>query len=139
MANHDALLDGRLHGDLISHCEPDVRDVVENAKQLARTKVFEHPRKVELEIGAYEVISTLLNGLIEAAVSYARGDDSNYRHLRIIDLIGKHSFPPALRELPEEQRIYECIMRTVDFLSGMTDNYATYLAKQFAGMAETRY
>jgi len=30
-------------------------------------------------------------------------------------------------------------MRAVDFLSGMTDNYATYLAKQFAGMAETRY
>ena len=139
MANHDALLAGTLNGDLISHCEPAVRDVVENAKQLARTKVFEHPRKVELEIGAYEVISTLLGGLIEAAVSYARSDDSNYRHLRIIDLIGKHSFPPALRELPEQQRIYECIMRTVDFLSGMTDNYATYLAKQFAGMAETRY
>ena len=30
-------------------------------------------------------------------------------------------------------------MRAVDFLAGMTDNYATYLAKQFAGMAETRY
>ncbi len=139
MANHDALLAGRLSGDLISHCEPAVRNVVENAKQLARTKVFEHPRKVELEIGAYEVISTLLNGLIEAAVSYARGDDTNYRHLRIIDLIGKHSFPPELRELDEQARIYECIMRTVDFLSGMTDNYATYLAKQFAGMAESRY
>ncbi len=137
MANHDILLAGKLQGDLISHCEANVRNVVENAKQLARTKVFEHPRKVELEIGAYEVISTLLNGLIEAAVSYARGDDTNYRHLRIIDLIGKHSFPPALRELPEQERIYESIVRTVDFLSGMTDNYATYLAKQFAGMAET--
>ena len=105
-------------------------------RQSVSRRTFVH---LPCEIGAYEVISTLLNGLIEAAVSYARGDDSNYRHLRIIDLIGKHSFPPALRELPEEQRIYECIMRTVDFLSGMTDNYATYLAKQFAGMAETRY
>lgn len=137
--NHDRLLAGELDGDLISHCEPAVRDVVENAKQLARTKVFEHPRKVELEIGAYEVISTLLGGLIEAAVSFARQDASNYRHLRIIDLIGRHSFPPGLDRLPEQQRIYECVMRTVDFLSGMTDNYATYLAKQFAGMAETRY
>jgi dGTPase len=112
---------------------------VENAKQLAKTKVFEHPRKIELEIGAFEVIGTLLNGLIEAAVSHARHDDSNYRHQRIIDLIGRHSFPPQLGELDEQQRIYECIMRAVDFLSGMTDNYATYLAKQFAGMAETRY
>jgi dGTPase len=30
-------------------------------------------------------------------------------------------------------------MRALDFLAGMTDNYATYLAKQFSGMAETRY
>lgn len=139
MANHDALLNGTLQGDLISHCQPNVRNVVDNAKQLARTKVFEHPRKIELEIGAYEVIGTLLNGLIEAAVSYAQDDHTNFRHQRIIDLIGKHSFPPMLAELPEQERIYQSIMRTLDFLSGMTDNYATYLAKQFAGMAETRY
>lgn len=139
MANHHALLAGTLEGDLISHCEPAVRNVVENAKMLAKTKVFEHPRKIELEIGAFEVIGTLLNGLIEAAVSYARNDESNYRHQRIIDLIGRHSFPPDLAALPEQERIYQSIMRAVDFLSGMTDNYATYLAKQFAGMAETRY
>jgi dGTPase len=139
MANHDNLLNGSLQGDLISHCEPDVRNVVENAKQLAKRQVFEHPRKIELEIGAFEVIGTLLNGLIEAAVSHARRDDSNYRHQRIIDLIGRHSFPPELELLDEQQRTYQCIMRAVDFLSGMTDNYATYLAKQFAGMAETRY
>jgi dGTPase len=139
LANHDALLAGTLKGDLISHCEPAVRDVVENAKQLAKTKVFEHPRKVELEIGAFEVIGNLLDGLIEAALSYALKDDSNYRHERIIDLIGRHSFPPELDQLPEQERIYQCFMRAVDFLSGMTDNYATYLAKQFSGMAETRY
>ena len=139
MANHDRLLAGNLHGDLISHCEPAVRDVVENAKQLARTKVFEHPRKVELEIGAFEVIGKLLDGLIEAAASHARGDESNFRHQRIIDLIGRHSFPPDLRQLSAQDRMYQCMMRALDFLSGMTDDYATYLAKQFSGMAVTRY
>ena len=139
VANHDLLLAGKLSGDLISHCEPAVRDVVENAKQLAKSKVFEHPRKVELEIGAYEVIGTLLNGLVEAVVAHARRDDSDYRHQRIIDLIGRHSFPPQLERLGEEQRVYQCIMRAVDFLAGMTDDYATYLAKQFSGMAVTRY
>lgn len=139
MANHDRLLAGTLQGDLISHCEPAVRDVVENAKQLARTKVFEHPRKVELEIGAFEVIGKLLDGLIEAATSHARGDVSNFRHQRIIDLIGRHSFPPDLDDLPTPQRTYQCMMRALDFLAGMTDDYATYLAKQFSGMAETRY
>ncbi|WP_111655391.1 deoxyguanosinetriphosphate triphosphohydrolase [Isoalcanivorax indicus] len=139
MANHDRLLAGKLDGDLISHCEPAVRDVVENAKQLARTKVFEHPRKVELEIGAFEVIGKLLDGLIDAVASHASGDASNFRHQRIIDLIGRHSFPPEMATLPVEQRTYQCMMRALDFLAGMTDDYATYLAKQFSGMAETRY
>jgi len=31
------------------------------------------------------------------------------------------------------------MMRAIDFIAGMTDNYATYLAKQFNGLAETRY
>ena len=139
VANHDNLLGGRMEGDLISHCEPAVRDVVENAKQLARSKVFEHPRKIELEIGAFEVMGALLDGLIEAAVSHACDSARNYRHERIIDLIGRHSFPEQLASLPEQERIYQCIMRALDFLAGMTDNYATYLAKQFSGMAETRY
>lgn len=139
LANQERLLRGLLEGDLISHCEPEVRDVVENAKSLARTRVFEHPRKIELEIGAFEVIGALLDGLVDAAVGMAHGDHSNYRHERIIDLIGRHSFPPELRELGEQDRTYECIMRALDFLAGMTDNYATYLAKQFSGMAETRY
>ena len=128
-----------MEGDLISHCEPAVRDVVENAKQLSRSKVFEHPRKIELEIGAFEVMGALLDGLIEAAVSHACNSTKNYRHERIIDLIGRHSFPANLEQLPEQERIYQCIMRALDFLAGMTDNYATYLAKQFSGMAETRY
>lgn len=139
VANHGNLLGGRMEGDLISHCEPAVRDVVENAKQLARSKVFEHPRKIELEIGAFEVMGALLDGLIEAAVSHACDSARNYRHERIIDLIGRHSFPENLEQMPEQERIYQCIMRALDFLAGMTDNYATYLAKQFSGMAETRY
>ncbi len=139
MANHDLLLSGGLEGDLISHCEPEVHEVVENAKILARSRVFEHPRKIELEIGAFEVIGTLLGGLIEAGISFAEDRATNYRHERIIDLVGRQSFPPTLAEMPLQQRRYECMMRVLDFLAGMTDDYATYLAKQFAGMAETRY
>ncbi len=139
VANHEALLAGRMEGDLLHHCEPAVHDVVENAKQLARGKVFEHPRKIELEIGAFEVMGALLDGLVEAALSHARGTVRNYRHERIIDLIGRHSFPDGLDRLDDRERVYQCIMRALDFLSGMTDNYATYLAKQFSGMAETRY
>src|SRR5699024_11931883 len=56
LTHHYALLKGTLRGDLISHCHPDVKQVVDNAKPFAKTKVVEHPRKVELEISALEEI-----------------------------------------------------------------------------------
>lgn len=139
MQHHDALLAGALDTDLIGLCPAPVREVVEGAKQLARQRVFEHPRKIELEIGAYQVIGTLLESLVEAAVAHARGDSSNFRHQRLINLIGAHTFPPQLDRFSESEKQYQCIMRAVDFISGMTDNYATYLAKQFNGLAESRY
>ncbi len=148
MDNHDALLRGDLPSDLISLCDPPARKLVEGAKQLARTRVFEHPRKVELEIGAFQVIGTLLDHIIDAALTLASGDTNNFRHQRLIHLIGERSFPPQLFEdrkidgqVPwdDVERRYQCVMRAVDFLAGMTDNYATYLAKQFNGLAESRY
>jgi dGTPase len=139
LENHDELLAGTLEGDLIALCHSPVREIVEGAKALAKAQVFEHPRKIELEIGAYAVIGTLLDSLVEAADAYARGDDSNFRHQRLINLIGGASFPPGLAERPLPERRYLSIMRAVDFIAGMTDNYATYLAKQFNGLAETRY
>lgn len=139
MQHHDQLLDGSVSVDLIGLCAHPVREVVEGAKQLAKTRVFEHPRKIELEIGAYQVIGTLLDSLIEASVSHGRGDNTNFRHQRLINLIGEHTFPPQLASWPESERRYQCMLRAVDFISGMTDNYATYLAKQFSGMAEIRY
>ena len=138
MRHHDELLDGTLRGDLIGLCALPARELVEGAKQLAKTRVFEHPRKLELEIGAFQVIGTLLDSLVEAAAAFARDDTSNFRLQRIIQLIGPHTFPPDLAQLNETERRYQCILRAVDFLAGMTDNYATYLAKQFNGLAETR-
>ncbi len=139
MAQHDKLLQGELNGDLISHGSADVRQVVGDAKDLARRKIFENPRKVELEIGAYEVISILLSSLVKAATAYAHGEQTNHRHQRIIDLIGRHSFPPGLEKMEPTERLYQCLLTATGFLAGMTDNYATYLAKQFSGMAEIRY
>ncbi len=92
-----------------------------------------------MEIGAYQVIGTLLDSLIEAAIAMADDDLSNFRHQRLINLIGPHTFPPDLKQLSPAERRYQCIMRAVDFIAGMTDNYATYLAKQFNGWAEVRY
>lgn len=129
------------HNELLPLCSLPVRECVAAAKKLAKEKVFAHPRKIELEIGAYNTIATLLKVLCHATDELlTTGKASNFRSSRVLDLLGTHTFHPKIRdrdECPNTPR-YLALMRVVDFVSGMTDNYATHLAKQFSGMGEIR-
>ncbi len=128
-----------LNGDptsLIDLCESDVKNSVYKAKEIAKDIIFNHPRKIELEIGSYNVISTLLNVMCEAALEWSK--DSNkmsFRSQRVMDLIGRNTFHPRIGENRNAlSKNYMVLLRVIDFVSGMTDNYATFLAKQFNGM-----
>lgn len=129
------------HNELLPLCSATVRECVLNAKRLAKDRVFRHPRKVELEIGAYNTIATLLGVMCHAAdESLAPGKTNSFRSSRVLDLIGPNTFHPRIRDpenCPNTPR-YLALMRVLDFVSGMTDNYATHLARQFSGMGELR-
>ncbi|NRQ43258.1 hypothetical protein HRH59_11955 [Rheinheimera sp. YQF-2] len=130
--------------DLISLCSPEVKEAVNAAKDLAKSKLFKHPRKIELEIGAYNTLATLLENIIEAIVEYIdnTGDDKNIssKSKRILDLVGRDTFSPEVRAYIKAENkdkniaTYHGIMRGLDFICGMTDHYANYLAQQFNGM-----
>ena len=121
--------------DLISLCPERIKCSVGAAKKLAKEKVFVHPRKIELEIGSYNTISTLLEVMCEAAIEFAESPESNwsFKSKRVIDLIGRNTFQ-NLKDTTNPN--YLSIMRIIDFISGMTDNYATFLARQFKGMGD---
>lgn len=139
IANQEAFLNGEVDGDLISLCDPRVRDAVQAAKDLAKRKIFNHSRRVELEIGAYSVIGTLLNTIC-GAVYASLGDPAQmtYRDNRVMALIGENNFHPQVFQRPQ-QSSYLALMGVIDYLSGMTDNYATNLAKQFNGLGHSVY
>ena len=133
--NETAILAGQ-HDELLGLCDHRVRDCVIAAKELAKRKVFQHPRKIEMEIGAYNTIATVLDVSCHAALNYIHDNDmSDYKSRRVIDLIGKDSFGPAARPGDDQpwSRDYLTLMRALDFVSGMTDNYAMHLARQFKG------
>lgn len=132
--NEKAFLDGRVEGDLISLCRPEIRDSVARAKSCAKERIFTHPRKVELEIGAYDVMSRLLSKLVPAASSWFHngGVPPQKESRMLIDLIGE-------KNLPADAGEYQLLMAVVDYVSGMTDNHALYLSKQFSGMGDSRY
>jgi len=138
--HEDEILLGR-HHELLPLCSKSVQECVSAAKTLAKEKVFLHPRKIELEIGAYNTIATLLKVMCQASDELlTTGKASNFRSSRVLDLIGPNTFHPLIRDektCPNTPR-YLALMRVLDFVSGMTDNYAMHLAKQFSGMGEVR-
>jgi dGTPase len=129
-----------LEGDqsnLIDLCDDPIKSSIRQAKSIASEKVFNHRRKIELEIGSYNVISTLLTVMCESAHEWANSPKNlSFRSKRVIDLIGETTFDPRINNSASSDLSpdYLAQRRVVDFISGMTDNYATFLAKQFNGM-----
>lgn len=125
--------------DLISLCPEPISSSVKAAKDFAKKEIFTHPRKIELEIGSYNVISVLLQVMCNAAIEHVENKKTSFKTTRVIDLIGKNTFAPNIHDHPEKLTPkYLALMRVIDFISGCTDNYATYLANQFNGMGQAR-
>ncbi len=114
--------------------KPAIVTAVQAAKDLAKRKIFNHSKRVELEIGAYATIATLLSAVC-SAVDASLGDPKQmtYKDNRVMALIGDNNFHPCVNKKEKNYR-YLALMAVIDYISGMTDNYATNLAKQFNGM-----
>lgn len=131
--------DKYLSGDptaLIDLCEDNIKNSINLAKRTAKEKIFVHPRKIELEVGSYNVIATLLSVMCESVCEWVNTPQKmSFRSKRIIDLIGEDTFDPRITTGESDlSKDYLALRRVIDYISGMTDNYATFLAKQFNGM-----
>ena len=102
---------------------------IDKAKKLGVDKIFNDKRKVELELGSYNIIETLLDNLIRATYELFTKDekDLSFRNKRVLKLMGNDG-PKKTKDL------YEMYQRVVDYLVGMTDNHSKYIASQINGM-----
>lgn len=130
MEHYPRIMGGEYKGELVSDGDPGVRDGIKRAKTLARDKVFPDTRKTELEVGAYRTLGALLDAFCRAVYDnhQQQGQNLSYQTEKILSLMGIHA--------PSKDRpLYQSYMRALDFIGGMTDNYASYLARQIGGLA----
>ncbi|ASP40991.1 deoxyguanosinetriphosphate triphosphohydrolase [Bacterioplanes sanyensis] len=120
------ILTGQLQGDIIDYCPAPVQQVVAAAKQLARERIFRDGRKLAVEIGSYSTLGTLLEAFLSAAQERILRGEATFRNHRVLELMGR-SAPQA------DWSLYQAYMRVIDFIAGMTDNYAADIARQFSG------
>ncbi|HHX35891.1 MAG TPA: deoxyguanosinetriphosphate triphosphohydrolase [Gammaproteobacteria bacterium] len=121
-----ALMSGTLQDDLVEHMHGPAKTCVINAKALAREKIFQDKRKTLHEIGAYTTLEILLNAFCGAALEQHRHGTLSFKNRRIFDLLG-HAAPEA------SWTLYKSFMRIIDFIGGMTDSYATEMAREMTG------
>lgn len=132
-SNYDEIISDNQPSDLIDRfSHQKLKDGLKEAKRLAKDKIFNEKRKIELELGAYNIIETLLNNLIPATYElYEKKELSklSFRNKRALELMGE--------DLPNEDKsLYTMYQRVIDYIVGMTDNYAKYVANQLNGMGD---
>jgi len=122
------LLEGELEGDLIAHCDPVTQQIIGDAKALAKNRIFLAPERHRTELAAYSVLEKLLDGFVPAALAVSQHETKglSFKAQKHLALMGTHR--------PEEgASAYQALCCTMDFIGGMTDNYAVDLARQLSG------
>ncbi|WP_283150832.1 deoxyguanosinetriphosphate triphosphohydrolase [Silvimonas soli] len=127
LRQYPRLMEGSYQGDLLNDCPASVRQGIAESKQLARDRIFNARRKVEIEVGSFTCLDILLDAFCNAAYQLKVSPELPFRMKRILDLM---EYNAPRKEWP----IYQTYRRVLDFIGGMTDNYATYLAQQVGGM-----
>ncbi|MFQ2291635.1 deoxyguanosinetriphosphate triphosphohydrolase [Aeromonas enteropelogenes] len=129
--NYSVIMSGCYEGDLISRVSNDCKESLHEIKEITRNDIFSYRRKIELEVGSYSSIEIILGAFVSAINEMIEKgiDNLSFKSKRILDLM--------FDDLPKVPCTpYGYYMAITDFVSGMTDNYATFIAKQISGSAK---
>lgn len=134
VANSDALLAGTLNGSLFAHCEADVQNGINRAKQLARDQIFNHPSKVRMELMANQCLHRLLDAFMPLAWTSGQASPMSspmsFEQQRLLRLLQPH-LDEHRRQLSDNR--YHNILNILDFITGMNDHEAYRLAQELQG------
>jgi dGTPase len=144
MKGYKRIMQGDFDGDVFSLLDADDprKTLISETKQFAKHNIYHDQKKVEVELGSYSTFESLLEAFCTAALEQADKLDSSkgkvklsWKSSLVLQLLGDHA-PTKCNAPPKVNwSRYQCLRRAIDFVSGMTDNYATYIAKQLQGMA----
>ena len=129
MKHQSDLLNGEFKGkDLLALCSSEVQDTLENAKELAKTRIFRHQSKLMTEIASFPCLGSILDLLVPAAHQLLTEGHSGVRQSLALELL-KNEHPISC-----EDSLYHAYMKILDFVGGMTDNAAAKMARELSGI-----
>ena len=119
-----AIIRGDYNNTLIDEIESDTT-ALSDVMKLSISEIYNHHSVVEIEITGFHVMSHLLSMFVPAVL---RKDKVGK------DRMALHLIPFQFKEYEIELSPYKKVMSVVDFISGMTDTYATEFYRKTTGI-----
>jgi dGTPase len=122
--NMDEILNGTWNGSLIGETEKFCPSLLE-IQDISVNKIYNHHSVIEVELAGYNVMSEILQVFVPAILKKQRSNMEKKSLLLI---------PDQFNHSVEAGKAYEKVMGVLDFVSGMTDGYATELYRKMKGI-----
>ncbi len=120
----EAILTGAFNSTLLDEIERKC-PYLQKMNDISVKKIYNHPSVVEVELAGYNVMSEVLAVFIDAMLS----TDRSSLQKKFLQLIPEQYMPAE-----KHASAYEKTMCVLDYVSGMTDGFATELYRKLKGI-----
>lgn len=137
--NEEFILNGDFNKELLD--DGAYKEIKDGLKNLAKNKIFQSKERVFTDILAAKVLRKLLNIFIEGMIDWLNnGEEASLTSRNIRVLISENyiiNYESELKECKNKgDEIYTTLKLCIDFISGMTDQFAVDLYKKLQGISE---
>lgn len=122
--NRQQILAGTFNDTLLDNLENNYGALTEVIK-ISSEKIYNHDTVLQIEIAGYNVMSELLNLFVPALLKH----QPDHKDQKVLKL-----FPQQFTEFKETGSAYKKVLNAFDFISGMTDLYATEMYRKLKGV-----
>ena len=123
--NRTTLLDGTFNDTLLGYLDKEC-PALKLVRTISVEKIYGHDTVIQVEIAGYNVMSELLQLFVPALLS----EKPSHKQAKVLKL-----FPYQFTEFEQTDSKYEKVLNALDFLSGMTDEYATEIYRRLKGIS----
>lgn len=116
------ILSGRFESCLLDHVPS--ANALREIRELSATYCYSNRSVLEIELAGYRLLGELLGELVPAAAK-----ESGLRTSHEAKLLR------LLPRIPDDETVYERVLRVTDFISGMTDSHAVSLYRKLRGIS----
>ena len=123
LAHEEEILAGTFEGSLIDHISERQKKAYKECKKTSFSKIYQSKPVLDIELSGYQIMATLMEVFIEAAVSPSRF----YSKQLLRRVSSQYDI--------ENENLEERIMAVLDYISGMTDIYALDIYQKINGIS----